>query len=504
MQTLNLIIPMAGKGKRFLDKKYKTYKTLLKVDNFNTVYDKLVSNFNDKNLKIILILNKEISKKFRKRFHKKNLKIITINKHENGPTYSVFKAWKKINEIIKDDEKIFISYSDINWNWNFKKVINFLRNKEICVFTHTDFHPHLETNEKSDFCKIKNDKIYKMSKKKPFLKDYKKDYLAIGCYFFKNKNYIDNYFSRKKKFHEKTEYYLLSLINYLIKKKINVYNFNIKNFVHLGTPEQYEDFIKWRKEIKTSDFNLNNKKFYKKYKTFMLMAGKGRRLKQFKKEKFLLPYKNKNIFNYIFDFYGSKKNMIITTNKLKKKIPKINNTNLIIIKKNNSMFSTIKQSSKFLVNEKNFFLTSCDCFGKFDTNILKKVKNKNIDLCLFGFNFSSIQKKLNNAHTQLVLENQKVRNIKVKSVFNEKLVGLAGFFWINSANVFKYINEFVCSEYYKSLKREIIIDDYFKYITLNKLVKVSFIKLTNYTHIGSVEEYKEYKYWDIYFQNDTK
>ena len=28
MQTLNLIIPMAGTGKRFLDKNYKTYKTL--------------------------------------------------------------------------------------------------------------------------------------------------------------------------------------------------------------------------------------------------------------------------------------------------------------------------------------------------------------------------------------------------------------------------------------------------------------------------------------------
>ena len=60
MQTLNLIIPMAGIGKRFLDKNYKTYKTLLKVDRFNTVYDKIISNFNYKKLRIILILNTEI------------------------------------------------------------------------------------------------------------------------------------------------------------------------------------------------------------------------------------------------------------------------------------------------------------------------------------------------------------------------------------------------------------------------------------------------------------
>ena len=65
MQTLNLIIPMAGIGKRFTDKNYKTYKTLLKVDNFNTVYDKIISNFKHKRLRIILIINRETSKKYK-------------------------------------------------------------------------------------------------------------------------------------------------------------------------------------------------------------------------------------------------------------------------------------------------------------------------------------------------------------------------------------------------------------------------------------------------------
>ena len=45
MQTINLIIPMAGAGKRFISKNYKTYKTLLNVDNNITVYDRIISNF---------------------------------------------------------------------------------------------------------------------------------------------------------------------------------------------------------------------------------------------------------------------------------------------------------------------------------------------------------------------------------------------------------------------------------------------------------------------------
>ena len=47
----------------------------------------------------------------------------------------------------------------------------------------------------------------------------------------------------------KKEYYLVTLIKNLIKNKITINHFNIKNFVHLGLPTQYEDFKNWRKLI---------------------------------------------------------------------------------------------------------------------------------------------------------------------------------------------------------------------------------------------------------------
>ena len=179
MQTLNLIIPMAGIGKRFVDNNYTTYKTLLKVDHYKTVYDKIISNFDYKNIQIILILNKDIYLKYKNKFKRKNVKIISIENHNNGPLYTLYMATTQINQLIKNNERIFISYSDINWYWNFKKVLSYLKNKESCVFTHSGFHPHLEVNSKSDFCKIKNKNIIKISQKKTFSKDYKNDFLAI-------------------------------------------------------------------------------------------------------------------------------------------------------------------------------------------------------------------------------------------------------------------------------------------------------------------------------------
>ena len=494
---------MAGIGKRFLEKSYTTYKTLLKVDRFNTVYEKLISNFDYEKINIILILNKDIYLKYKNKFKKKNVKIISIENHNNGPIYSIYKATSKINKIIKKDQGIFISYSDINWFWDFTKILNYIKNKDVCVFTHTGFHPHLEVNSKSDFCKIKNKEIILMTQKKTISKDYKKDHLAIGCYYIKKIDYLNNFLIQNNHFNRKKEYYVLSLINYLIKKKIKVSNYNIDNFVHLGTPEQYEDYIIWKNELsKKKNTYLGQNKIYRDKLCIMLMAGQGRRLKKINSRKFLLTYKKEKIFKYILDLYKFNKNIIITNRNLRKEIPKYNNSELYFVKKNNSMFQTIIDSSNLLRSKNKFLLTSCDCYGEFNlTAHLNRVKKTKVDLCMFGFSFSNLQKKLNNAHTQLLIKNKTVKDISVKANYNSNLMGHAGFFWINSKKVFNYIPSFLSSNYYKSIKREIIIDDYFKFVIYNNLIKATVVKLKNYTHIGSLEEYNEYLYWEKYFKN---
>ena len=167
------------------------------------------------------------------------------------------------------------------------------------------------------------------------------------------------------------------------------------------------------------------------------------------------------------------------------------------------MFKTIIDASKLLKKENKFFLTSCDCYGEFDFIDLKKiVKNTKADMCMFGFTFSNLQQKLNNAHTQLITNDDKVLDIRVKKNFKKNLLGHGGFFWINNNKVFNYIYNFLSSDYYKSIKREVIIDDYFKFIIENSLIKASVLKLKNYVHIGSLDEYNEYLYWEEYFKND--
>ena len=352
MQTINLIIPMAGFGKRFKSLSFNNYKTLLEVENNVSILDKLISNFKHNKLNIILIINREIYLKYQNSFDKKKFNLIIIDKHDQGPLYTILKAKKDIKKIIKNSENIFVCYSDINWVWNFQNVKKFLKNKSVNIFTHSGYHPHLEVNSKSDFCKLKKNIVQHMSQKKVISNDYKKDHLAIGCYYFKKFDYIENYF-KNNFLNKNNEYYIVSIINYLIKRKIKVTSYQINKFVHLGIPEQYIDYLNWKDEFKKkSVLNFKKNNLFFNPSTVMLMAGKGNRVKNISKKKFLITIKNQKIYELIFNIFNTDKKYIITNKENLKDIKNKNKYQIYTIKKNNSMFQTINSSSNFLMKKK--------------------------------------------------------------------------------------------------------------------------------------------------------
>jgi len=494
-----LIIPMGGRGQRFLDAGYKVYKPFLKINKKNRIIDNIIKNFDKKNTEIIIVGNSIRYKSYNLKIPRKKLHKINIKSHKLGPLYSIFLASKKIKNIVGENQ-IYISYSDINWNWNFNSIKKIVKKRRAVIFTHRDFHPHLEVDSKSDFCfENKKKNIIRISQKKTFSKDYKKDLLATGCYYFSNYKIIEDFFNKSPQLfkNKKREFYMVSLIKNLIKNKINVGYSNIKNFVHLGFPDQYEDFVSWRKIIlenfrKSLKFNNPN---------IMLMAGQGERVKDLNVSKPFLNINGFQSFKYIFQKFGSKKNTLITHRKYYRKI-KTKNFKIHLIHQTKSMLSTVQKSRNIFKKYKKFFLTSCDCYGEFNKiHFNKFIKKNKPDLVIFGYDFSNLQKSLVDAHTTLEIKKNRLFKINVKRNSASSKIGHAGFFWIANDDVFKFIEHFIKAN---KLNREVIIDDYFKYLLDRKKIKISYYKLNKYIHIGSVLEYKEFKYWENYFLNENR
>jgi len=494
-----LIVPMGGKGQRFLDAGYKVYKPFLKVNKKNRIIDNITKNFDKKNTELIIIGNTRRYKSYNFKIPKKRVHKINIRSHKLGPLYSIFLASKTIKSIVGKNQ-VYISYSDINWNWNFRNIKKTILKKKVVIFTHKGFHPHLEVDFKSDFClQNKKKNIIGISQKRPFSRDYKKDLLATGCYYFNNYNIVDDFFNRSSHLfkNKNREFYMVSLIKDLIKNRVNIGYSNIKNFVHLGFPAQYEDFIYWREIIlekfkKSLKFNNSN---------IMLMAGKGKRVKDLNVPKPFLNINGFQSFKYVLKKFGSKKNIIVTHRKYNRKI-KEKNFKIHLINETKSMLSTVQKSRNTFKKYKKFFLTSCDCYGEFNKIHFNKFLKKNKpDLVIFGYDLSNLQKSLIDAHTTLEIKKNKLFKINVKKSSRNSQIGHAGFFWIGNDDVFNFIEHFKKS---KKLNREAIIDDYFKYLFDRKKIKISYYKLNKYIHIGSVLEYKEFKYWEDYFLNENR
>ena len=493
-----LIIPSGGLGKRFYDAGYKTYKPFLKVSKKNRVIDNIINNFPKKNTHVIIIGNEKKFNFISLNLNIKKISFIKIKNHQLGPIYSLFLAQKSIIRIIRNNN-FFVAYSDINWEWNFKNVEKFVKDKSVVVFSHKGFHPHLEINSKSDFfLHNKKNIIKKVSKKKLLINDYKKNNLAIGCYFFQNFDFFKNFFDIKKidTIKSKNEIYIVDLLEFLIKKKVDINYFKINKFVHLGLPYQYENFLFWKKIIneKTKkNINLESQ-------NVMLMGGKGNRVKALKEKKPFLKFKKKKFYELIFDKFKSKSNFIITNNNYVKLISK--KFKIYKINETNSMFETIEKSIKFLENKKNFFILSCDCFGNFNDKYFRKfIKVNDPDIILFPFKISDLQKAQLNSHTTIEIVESKLKSINVKKFTNNKNeFGHAGFFWVKNNKIFNYINKFIAK---MKFNREILLDDYFKFLFDEKIYNVHYFILDDYIHIGSINEYLELKYWENYFTNEN-
>ena len=87
-----------------------------------------------------------------------------------------------------------------------------------------------------------------------------------------------------------------------------------------------------------------------------------------------------------------------------------------------------------------------------------------------------------------------VQNINVKQFSKDpQTLGLCGFFFIKSGLRFSEWVKKTRNEI-RNNNRELIIDDVFASLDTRN-IKINYIKVNDYIHLGTPEEYLEYKYW---------
>lgn len=235
--SMNIVIPMAGKGSRFAQVGYTFPKPLIPINKLNgkPMIQVAVENINTE-ARYIYIVQKEHYDKY----HLKtllnlitpNCEIIQIEGVTEGAACTVLLAEKYIN----DDSQLFIANSDQFVEWDSNQFFYSMQGDSVDagLATFESSHP------KWSFAKLNSDGfVCEVAEKEPI-----SSIASVGFYWYKHgKDFVSG--AKKMILNDKrvnNEFYVCPVLNELINdgKKVKIHN--VSKMWSLGTPEDLSYF----------------------------------------------------------------------------------------------------------------------------------------------------------------------------------------------------------------------------------------------------------------------
>ena len=232
---MNVIIPMAGRGKRFEDAGYSFPKPLIDV-NGKPMIQIIIENLN-LTAKHIFICQGEHVQKFAihdlMNLLKPDSEIISINEITQGAAETVLKA----KDLINNDDELIIANSDQWIDWNPQHFLSFMRKKEADggIVTFISTHP------KWSYVRINDENLVEeVAEKRPI-----SNIATVGIYYYKHgKDFVKAAEQMMtKNIRTNNEFYVAPVFNEMIASGKNIHIYPIAEMKGLGTPEDLLRFF---------------------------------------------------------------------------------------------------------------------------------------------------------------------------------------------------------------------------------------------------------------------
>ena len=232
---MNVLIPMAGAGKRFFDAGYVFPKPLIEINNKPMIQWVIESLKLEANY--IFIIQKEHQKKYNiksvLKILKPNCKIIELDHITEGAACTTLLAKKLIN----NSDPLLIANSDQYIDWNSSKAIYDFNSKNLdgAILTFEAIHP------KWSYAKCDQDGfVTEVAEKKVISKN-----ATVGVYYWKHgSDYVQSAEKMiKKNIRVNNEFYVCPVYNEFLLKKKKVKIHNVEKMHGLGTPEDLNNFL---------------------------------------------------------------------------------------------------------------------------------------------------------------------------------------------------------------------------------------------------------------------
>lgn len=237
-QFFNIVVPMAGRGSRFLEQGYTDSKPFIDV-NGKPMIQKVIENLNfefDDNFKVIILCQKEDYEKynfelFPEIFQHDNIEIVQIDGITEGAACTLLLA----KEFIDNDTPMLSFNTDQMIDYNVEETFNKMSQYDggiPCFWGDSEDWSYAKTDEKGLVTEVAEKKVISNDATAGYY------YWSKGSDFVKYAEQMINSNDRVN-----NEFYVAPVYNYAVKDGKNICITQVDKVYELGTPEYLERYL---------------------------------------------------------------------------------------------------------------------------------------------------------------------------------------------------------------------------------------------------------------------
>lgn len=277
---MNVIIPMSGMGKRFVNAGYKEPKPFIPVEG-KPIIQHILEKFSVREDSFLFGINEQHDRTTMTRPFLTALapssKIVAMAYQPGGPVDSV----RQLFAHIKDEEPAIVNYCDFNWVWDYKDFQKTVKENgcDGAVICYTGFHPHLLGPNK--YATLDSDGLWmkEIREKHSWHDNKQKDWTSSGTYYFKKGSYIKKYFeaiTKRDDLKINGEHYVSQVFQLMKEDGLKIFIYQIPFMLQWGTPEDLQEYQYWSDYFQKKAAAKRDAETYE-MEVLVLMAGAGKR-----------------------------------------------------------------------------------------------------------------------------------------------------------------------------------------------------------------------------------
>ncbi len=511
---MQIIIPMSGIGKRFMDYGYQVPKFLIEIEN-KKIIEHVISLFPGEQDFIFICNNEDIKNTNIKQILSEacpNHIIRSIKKHKLGPVFAV----KQIYDLIHDDKEIIVNYCDFGTYWNYNDFLAHTRNRRAdgAVVAYKGFHPHMLKDPNYAFINQSKQWMLDIKEKEPFTDNKMDEYASNGTYYFNKGSLVKKYFDLliDKDLNVNGEYYVSMVYKLMVEDNLDVSIYSVEHMLQWGTPQDLEDYIKWSNIF----VDISKAKKFNEISNCIKIipaAGNGKR---FQDEGYKMPKPFIDVSGYPMVFQAARclpscKEAYLILKKEHFESQKSGSEYLkdfkitILDKTTDGQATTCSLPMQEIENKKSCLIASCDNLVLFDQEKLELLINQEDPDCIV-FSSKPNNKALMNPEMfgWIYNEENKISEITVKeklSAKHEDGLVIVGIFYFKTIKLYlevlkelKDLENKVNNEYYIDSMAQLLV---------RKKMRVFSFEINKHISLGTPDEYKTFIYWQAFFNKNT-